>query len=134
MQETYIPEDTSIFKDRRLTALPDGRLALVPASTRAGDHIVCLAGSKVPYVVRPHDDGMQISNAEIHDTFPKRGSFKSSLRGCIACQNDLVRFQANAFSKISDNPRKSAMEDPPCAVIATNMVTGLHVLIVRTTS
>jgi hypothetical protein len=93
VKETYIPDDTSLFKDRRLTALPDGRLALVPASTKAGDHILCLAGSKVPYVLRPYNEASQMLDAEIRDAFPKSGDFKSwSTRGCMACQNDLVSF------------------------------------------
>ena len=49
-------QESSIFHGRRVTALLDGRLALVPTATHPGDIICCLAGSQVPYVLRPLPD------------------------------------------------------------------------------
>lgn len=101
VKEAYIPDNTSIFTNRRLTALPDGRLALVPASTKAGDHIVSLAGSKVPCVLRRHSGAAasQIPDVKIHGAFPRLGDFKSyAPHGCMTCNVNLVSCPPNLFS------------------------------------
>ncbi len=43
--------------DYALARLEDGKLALVPHTTRAGDDVALLAGSGCPFVVRRQDDG-----------------------------------------------------------------------------
>lgn len=90
VKDTLAPGKQSIFKGRRLTVLPDGRLALVPASTRKGDRIICLAGSDVPYVLRPYNEGRTISDASIHSSFSRPNDFSPYVpNGCRACQYSL---------------------------------------------
>lgn len=93
IQDTFDPRDRSIFQTHRLTQLPDGRLALVPASTRQGDLVVCLAGSQVPYVLRPTyiQDRRTILDESIRQAFPRPNDFKSyAPSGCKVCHNESV--------------------------------------------
>ncbi|PMD61290.1 HET-domain-containing protein [Hyaloscypha bicolor E] len=67
--DTLDPEPTSVLQGRRLTSLLDGRPALVPASTRAGDIVVCLAGSTIPYVLRPRSVQEIIPQSAVQGAF-----------------------------------------------------------------
>ncbi|KUJ06966.1 uncharacterized protein LY89DRAFT_661119 [Mollisia scopiformis] len=87
VKDTLKPDKYSIFQNRRLTQLPDGRLALVPACTKEGDFIVCLAGSKIPYVLRSFEEGGAIPNKLVYDAFTRPKDFKKhALNGCRTCQ------------------------------------------------
>lgn len=91
IKEVLEPGEKSLFQNRRLVSLPNGRVALVPESTKAGDIIACLAGSKVPYVLRPFDEGHAISTASIHSSFAKPNDHSVlSLEGCKGCQQSIV--------------------------------------------
>jgi hypothetical protein len=90
-------KDKSIFHGRRITALPDDRLALVPASTRPGDLICCLSGSMIPYVVREHQGEKQTPDEAIRQAFLKAESRWDSnpAFNCQACHmvcNPLSKF------------------------------------------
>jgi hypothetical protein len=90
VEHALIPQSISHFQGRRLTLLQDGRLALVPSSTLAGDIVVCLAGSEIPYVLRPVEDQEEVPDDIIRGVFNpdqrQPGMFDDPL-GCRRCQD-----------------------------------------------
>lgn len=89
IEHNLFPRPTSPFQGRCLTLLQDGRLALVPKSTLPGDIVVCLAGSTIPYVLRPsivQEDGRQDTLRGVFNTSQQRPGSLNDPLDCRRCQ------------------------------------------------
>jgi hypothetical protein len=67
--DSFVRSRQSMFHNRRIAAVGDEKLALVPASAQVGDIICCLAGSSIPYVLRRHKSSKGIPNDAIYESF-----------------------------------------------------------------